>query len=128
MRRGGTKQESLVDLDLTQEQKDFVDFLNNAPTQDLQFCADYTQYFPPLSVGEAIPSDVTFEEAIGPIDNQVLRRNDAEFAKRLFFYPWDNVMFEDEEAAMEWCGSPLRECIPCNVAQTGMQARRLLTA
>ena len=104
---------------VTQEETDFVNFLDNVPQQDLQFCTDYAEYFPELAEEEAVPSDVTIEEAIGGIDNQVLRRNDLHFERRLFFYPWNNVQFEDEEASLEWCGSPLRECVPCDVALAG---------
>ena len=41
------------------------------------------------------------------------------FMDRLFAYPYDNVMFPDEEASYDWCGSPLRECIPCSVSVSG---------
>ena len=100
-------------------QQEFMDFFSRVPQQNLQFCKDYEQFFPRLSLGESVPANASIDDVTGGIDNMIVRRNDDAFMSRLFFYPFDNVVFEDEEATEDWCGSPTRECTPCDVALTG---------
>ena len=107
-----------VDPDLqysSQDQQNFVEFFKNAPPQNLDLCNAYSEYFPELSLGESMPNDKTAEEALGGIDNKILRHNEGDFLNRLFYYPFDNVDFQCEEVSDDWCGSPTRDCKECDV-------------